>query len=266
MNNMSVLVILAGFVLGIVVNLLADSLPQDRRPRGFHCTACNAKKPFLAWSGVISILTRNRKCAYCGKLQEWRAPLVEVTLAVGAFLIYRAQPAAHFFIPGLIILFIFLLIIVIDIEHRLILHIVSGSSALIVILLSFINPDRDFKETIIGGVVGFFSFLLLYFLGQLFALVMGRLRGAQIEEVAFGFGDVTLAGVIGLTVGWPGVVVALILGILLAGIFSFLFIIVRMLIRRYSPFMPIPYGPFLIIGCLMVYFEVVRPLAAFLGL
>ncbi|OGO16063.1 MAG: hypothetical protein A2Z14_12460 [Chloroflexi bacterium RBG_16_48_8] len=262
---MSILVTFLGFILGVVINLLADSLPHYRRPKGFHCPACSAKKTPLAWSGVISFLTGNRECAYCGKLQEWRAPLVEITLAVGGYLIYRANPSYAVFISGLVILFIYLLIIVIDIEHRLILHIVSGPSALVVFLLRFLNPEPEFTETIVGGVVGFFSFLLLYFLGQLFAMVMGRLRGTQIDEVAFGFGDVTLAGVIGLTAGWPGVIVALILGIFLAGIFSFLFIIARMLVRRYSPFMPIPYGPFLVIGCLMVYFGVAKSLAMLLA-
>jgi prepilin signal peptidase PulO-like enzyme (type II secretory pathway) len=258
---MSILIAFLGFLLGVVVNLLADSLPHYRQPKGFHCVACSAKKPPLAWSGVIALLTGNRRCPYCGKVQELRAPLVEIALAVGAYLIYNANSKWTVFIPGIVVLFIFLLIIVIDIEHRLILHIVSGTSALIVVLLSFLNPDREFQETIIGGLAGFFGFLLLYFLGQLFALVMGRLRGSQIDEVAFGFGDVTLAGVIGLTVGWPGVIVALILGIFLAGIFSFLYIFVRMVVRRYSPFMPIPYGPFMIIGCLMVYYGAAKSLA-----
>jgi leader peptidase (prepilin peptidase)/N-methyltransferase len=114
----------------------------------------------------------------------------------------------------------------------------------------------DTLNILVGGVIGFFSFLLLYFLGQLFATVMGRLRGTQINEVAFGFGDVTLAGVIGLTLGWQEyrVVAALVAGILLAGVFSFLYIIVRMFRKTYTPFMPIPYGPFLIVGCLLVYF------------
>jgi prepilin signal peptidase PulO-like enzyme (type II secretory pathway) len=262
---MSVLIAFIGFLLGALVNLLADSLPHYRRPRGFHCPSCGAERTPLAWSGVISFLTGNRSCPYCGKRQEWRAPLVEMGLAVGAYLLYRANPGLTVFLPGLIILFIYLLIIVIDIEHRLILHIVSGPSALIVLLLSLLNPNRELQGTLIGGVAGFFSFLLLYFLGQLFAIVMGRLRGTQIDEVAFGFGDVTLAGVIGLTVGWPGVIVALILGIFLAGIFSFLYIIVRMIIRRYSPFMPIPYGPFMVIGCLAVYFGVAKSLAMLLA-
>jgi prepilin signal peptidase PulO-like enzyme (type II secretory pathway) len=262
---MLILIPFLGFLSGILINLLADSLPSYRRPKGFHCLACDAKRPPLAWSGILAVLTGNRRCAYCGKLQEWRAPLVEIAMAAGAYLIYQANHDMTAFISGVIVLFIYLLIIVIDIEHRLILHIVSGPSALVVFLLSFFNPDRELKETLIGGVAGFFGFLLLYFLGQLFAIVMGRLRGSQIEEVAFGFGDVTLAGVIGLTVGWPGVVAALILGIFLAGIFSFLYIFIRMLVRRYSPFIPIPYGPFMILGCLAVYYGVAKSLALLLA-
>ncbi len=251
---MSILVAFLGFLLGVVVNLLADSLPHYRRPKGFHCTACGANKSPFAWSGLIAILTRMGECPYCGKQQEWRSPLVEISLAVGAYLIYNANSRWTVLIPGLVILFIYVLIIVIDIEHRLILHIVSGPSALLIFLLSLLNPEPDLQDTLLGGVVGFFSFLVLYYLGQLFASIMGRLRGSEIDEVAFGFGDVTLAGVIGLTVGLPDVIVALILGIFLAGIFSFLYIIGRMLLKRYSPFMPIPYGPFMIVGCLVVYF------------
>jgi len=183
-------------------------------------------------------------------------PLVEISMAAGGYLIYQSDPSPSVLIPRLIILFIFVLIAVIDIEHRLILHMVSGPSAVIVFILSFMDPGVEPLDIIIGGLVGFFSFLLLYFLGQLFAIVMGRLRGTQIDEVAFGFGDVTLAGVIGLTVGWQEyrVVAALIAGILLAGVFSFIYIIARLFRKSYTPFMPIPYGPFLIIGCLLVYF------------
>jgi prepilin signal peptidase PulO-like enzyme (type II secretory pathway) len=256
---MSILVLFLGYLLGVIVNLLADSLPHYRRPKWFHCTACSAKKSPMAWSGLIAFLTGNRECPYCGKRQEWRSSLVEISLAVGAFLIYNINSDWTVFLPGILILFIYLLIVVIDIEHRLILHVVSGPAALFIFLLSILNPERGWKEALVGGVVGFFSFLLLYFLGQLFAIVMGRLRGAQIDEVAFGFGDVTLAGVIGLTVEWPDVIVALILGIFLAGIFSFLYIIGRMLLKRYSPFMPIPYGPFMIVGCLVVYFILQNP-------
>jgi leader peptidase (prepilin peptidase)/N-methyltransferase len=65
-----------------------------------------------------------------------------------------------------------------------------------------------------------------------------------------------LAGVIGLLVGWPGVWLALFAGIMLAGFFSAAFISTRMIRGRYTPFTPIPYGPFMVLGALMVYFGV----------
>jgi leader peptidase (prepilin peptidase)/N-methyltransferase len=264
MLPMSIIVIFLGFVLGMVVNVLADSLPLYRRIRGFHCQACGADKDLLAWSGVLALITGRRKCTQCGNVQDWRTALVEIVLAAGAYLLYQSDPTPSIFLPDLLILFIFLLIIVIDIEHRLILHMVSGTSALVILFLSFLDPSRDFLETLLGGAAGFFGFFILYLLGYLFTMLISRLRGSPIGEVAFGFGDVTLAGVIGLTVGWPGVVAALIIGIFLAGIFSFLFSLVRVLIRRYTPFMPIPYGPFMVIGCLSVYYGVAKTLTLML--
>ena len=62
-----------------------------------------------------------------------------------------------------------------------------------------------------------------------------------------------LAGVIGLTVGYPGITLALLLGVLACGLFSLGFILVMVLRRRYEAFMPIPYSPFLILGGMLVY-------------
>jgi leader peptidase (prepilin peptidase)/N-methyltransferase len=75
------------------------------------------------------------------------------------------------------------------------------------------------------------------------------------QEVAFGFGDVTLATVIGLLLGFPAVIEALMRGILYAGVFSILYLIYLRLRKRYASFIPIPYGPFLILGALWVYFQ-----------
>jgi len=90
-------------------------------------------------------------------------------------------------------------------------------------------------------------------LGFVFSRWISRRRGEAVEEIAFGFGDVTLAVVIGLAVGWPGVLVALVLGILAAGIFSLGAILVMLIRRRYRAFLAIPYGPFLVFGALLVY-------------
>lgn len=251
---MQVLVALLGLGAGVLVNALADGLPLHRRVEVPACHACGAPRPPLAWSGLVAWLSRRWRCAYCGTSRPWRAPVVEAVSTLAASWLYGRDPSPTAFLPGVLVFTIFLLIIVIDIEHRLILHVVSGSAALIIGLLSAFTPGRGLEKTLLGGLAGFVIVFGLYYLGGLFGRFMARLRGQELEEVAFGFGDVTLSGVIGLTVGWPGVVVALFLGILLAGGFSVLYVIYMLLRRRFTFFTPIPYGPFLILGALVVYF------------
>jgi prepilin signal peptidase PulO-like enzyme (type II secretory pathway) len=155
---------------------------------------------------------------------------------------------------GLLVSTMLLLILVIDFEWRLILHVVTGTSALIWFLVTLLDPDKEFSKTLIGGVVGFGLVYLFYLSGILFARFMARLRGQELEEIAFGFGDVTLSGLIGLIVGWPGVILALFSGIMIGGIFSLGYLLIMIVRRRYTAFMPIPYSPFLVIGTGLVYF------------
>jgi leader peptidase (prepilin peptidase)/N-methyltransferase len=60
-------------------------------------------------------------------------------------------------------------------------------------------------------------------------------------------GDVKLAGLIGLTVGFPRVLPALTVGIVAGG----LTIGLLLLTRRVGPKEYVPYGPFLVLGALV---------------
>ena len=66
--------------------------------------------------------------------------------------------------------------------------------------------------------------------------------------------DVILGGILGLILGWPGIVAGLVLGILIAGLVSFLYLVGMALIRRYQAFTAIPYGPFLVASALLLLF------------
>jgi len=79
-------------------------------------------------------------------------------------------------------------------------------------------------DTLLGGAAGFGTMFALYLLGDSFARWIARRRGEALDEVALGFGDVNLLGVIGLILGWPGIVAGLVLGILIAGLVSFLYL------------------------------------------
>lgn len=248
------LIALLGLGVGGLINMLADCLPLNRRLVLPHCPACTAPRPFAAWFGIGALITHAWRCPYCGTPRSWRAPLIEVVTVVGAIWLYRRDPTPiSFWLDGLVLAF-FILIVVIDVEHRLILHIVTGPAALIFSLIGVLKPDQELGMVLLGGLTGFGLVLVLYLFGWVFAHVLARLRGKVLEEVAFGFGDVTLAGVLGLIVGFYGVLMTLFIGILAAGIFSLVYLVFMLLRRRYQAFLPVPYGPFLVLGASMVYF------------
>ena len=251
---MPVLVFLLGLLLGVAINAAADSLPLSRRLEAPRCLGCGAPRPHAAWLGITAFLAGKRRCTYCGSPRSWRAVMVELTSALGAVWIYQRDPSLPVFLAGLTIAAFFLLIAVIDIEHRLILHPVSLTAAIVIGAIGVLDPARGALRTLAGGLAGLAIVLVLYWLGGLFSRFVARVRGQELDEVAFGFGDVTLAGVIGLAVGWPGVILALMLGIMAAGVFSIGYVLVMLLRGRYNAFSPIPYGPFLIAGALLVYF------------
>jgi len=89
---------------------------------------------------------------------------------------------------------------------------------------------------------------------------LSRKRGEDIDEVALGFGDVNLAGVIGLLLGWPGVIAGVFLAIIIGGAISGLFLLLQLFRKRYEAFQALPYGPFLVISVvlLLYYSQFVR--------
>ena len=99
--------------------------------------------------------------------------------------------------------------------------------------LSFI-PKTSILSGLIGGAVGFIFFLIIFLINP---------RG-------MGMGDVKLAGLIGLVTGWPLVIVALLIGILIGGLAAIVMLLLRLKGRKDV----IPYGTFLAIGPIITLF------------
>jgi len=223
---------LSGLSAGLLVNYLADVLPTHRQL---------AKPLWWPLSGLSQIAQY---------LLPARVLFVQLIFLALAFFFYRNDLESWPLWQLLITLLYFAVVIVIDIEHRLILHSVSLSGA---ILLGGIGILRHgWQSTLSGGVAGFAILLALYWLGGVFSNWIAKRRGQQLEEIVLGFGDVNLAGVIGLLLGWPAVIGALILGIFLGGLFSLGYILVALARGRYQAFAAIPYGPFLSLGAILL--------------
>ncbi|MGH2581607.1 MAG: prepilin peptidase [Anaerolineales bacterium] len=220
--------ILWGLTAGILVNYLADTLPTTRtlsRPNWWPVTSGNLIKYF----STIRVIT-----------------IIGVYLALTFGL--SAYPPAEFSAGQLFLLFVYFgLVVVVDIEHRAVLHPVSIAGALV---MAGIGIGRHgILSTFVGGAVGFTLMLGFHYLGDLIARKVLR-SPAGPEEPALGLGDVNLAGVIGLLMGWPGVMAAFVLGIFLGGIFSLFYMGILSMIGRYTRLSTIPYAPFLCLGAI----------------
>lgn len=257
---MLILVATLGLLAGSIVNWLADVLPLHRGLRRPACDRCGAPRRVGDWIGLTS-----RACGYCGSSRGVRAVLVEAVAVGLALWLYLRDPDPLHLLPGAAVAFVFLLITVIDIEHRLILRVVVFPAAVALGALAMLNPTRGPVKTLAGGLTGFIILWLMYLLGLAFSRWLARRRGEGMDEVAFGYGDVMLGALIGLVVGWPGVLVAVVIGVLLAGAASLAYLGVMLVGRRYTPFAAIPYGPFLILGASFVYYGGRTALEALLG-
>jgi len=188
-------------------------------------------------------------------------------MTVVSFVYLWQFPSKALGIPlGMIVLVYFGIITVIDLEHRLILFPTSLVGAVLGLIVgtyihSRINANGiliGVGKSLLGGVVGFGAMFLLYQLGALVARYRARRLGTDDGEEALGGGDVYLAGVLGLMLGWDFIGLALAWGVILGGLVSFLFIIGLLVRRRYSNaalMTFIPYGPFFIIGASLLLFH-----------
>jgi prepilin signal peptidase PulO-like enzyme (type II secretory pathway) len=136
-----------------------------------------------------------------------------------------------------------------DLKTRYILDLVMFPSWVIALALAFVTPwtpyfswpAPDWRTAVVAAVIAGLVFLGLYFGGQL-------VFGAE----AFGFGDVKLAVFIGLVSGLTNLrmVHALLYGVFLGGFVAIILLITR--IRRLKE--AVPYGPFLVLGTLIILY------------
>jgi len=111
-------------------------------------------------------------------------------------------------------------------------NVISYPAIIFALLIGAFMPDSDFRESLAGGAAA--GGLML------FALIISR--------GAMGLGDVKLATVAGLALGWPLVAPALMLMALSGGATAFLLLLLRLRGRRD----PIPYAPFISVATVAV--------------
>lgn len=255
---MIVLYALLGLVVGAALNLAADQLPRWRRlNRTPFCPHCDQRRPPWAWIATVAYLAFRPRCPECGARIPWRHVVVELATALLFAYLWQRYAGTITLLLYSVYTAIFVLVVIIDLEHKLILNVVMFPAWILALLGSFCHPDEPlfYRRALIGGAVGLGILFLVYLAGELFVKVLSKARGKDINAVAFGFGDVRLGGFMGLVLGLPDVFMAIFLAFLLGGLGGLVYWFLRaVILRRYSVFTAIPYGPFLVAGAMAMMF------------
>ena len=239
----AIILAIGGWLVGTGINYLADVLPLEGRPGLAACARCGSE---IGWVRYILL----QPCLACRAKRSIRSYVVQLFSFVLAIVIwFYPNPRLPFGLLYLLIAY-FGLVTLIDLEHRVIVR----SLSLVGLLLGFAEGWRlhGTLSTLEGGAAGLAIMLILYWLGRLFSRAMAKRHGQPVDEEALGFGDVHIATIIGLVLGWPGIVAGLLVGILIGGLISGLFLLGMLVLRRYRPMTALPYAPFLLAAALIL--------------
>ena len=274
MGLIVLIIAILGILAGGLINALADDLPYRRNP-ALPTYPDGTPRPAKAWLGITAFLfglrtppqntsvekQESRERYYDGEPKlGWRYPITEIATAilmVATYILIGNKPdvSSLQLVIWLIYMAIFMLINVIDIEHKLILFVVMIPSAILAILDAVLTPIPlpSLQSALTGGGLGFVIFFIFYQGGYLFTYIMGRARGETIDTVAFGFGDVMMITLSGLILGFQGVIFVMFISVFFGSVGAILYLALRLIVAgRYNLFTAISYGPYIVAATIIV--------------
>lgn len=234
---------LLGTAIGSFLNVCIDRIPAGKSlvSPPSHCDACGHRLSVKDLIPVFSYLWLHRHCRYCQATIPWRLFWVELGSGLLlAFIYWQYGLSADFAITAAYG-YLFIVLGVIDLEHKLILNKIVYPAMVVAVIISILKllpqsgiiplPWPEAVNGVIGGGVGF-VFLLI---------------PALIYRGGMGWGDVKMAALIGLVTGFPLVIVSLLMGIILGGLVAGILLLLKKKKRKE----PIPFGPFLAVATIV---------------
>ena len=225
-----------GLCVGSFLNVVIYRLPNKMslaKPNS-HCPTCKYELRWYDNIPVLSYVMLGGKCRRCKTHISFRYTAVELANTVlwllCTFLFWeKSIPLACIY---MIVCSVFLCVFFIDLEHQIIFDRFQIILLVLGVASIFFDKDYGWLSHIIGGVSGFAVFYLI-------SWGFEKLCGKE----GLGGGDVKLAGVVGLLLGWE----RFLLGLLLATIPAAVIMLILSKGKR-GESRQFPFAPFLVVG------------------
>jgi|TARA_B100001540_G_C15694606_1_gene590873 leader peptidase (prepilin peptidase)/N-methyltransferase len=237
----------AAFVLGCIwgsfSNVCIYRLPNDQsvvKGRSF-CTSCKEQIKWYDNIPFLSFIFLKGKCRKCGNKISSQYFLVEFVSAISFIIVYHLYGISITTLLLIILSIFFIIIFFIDLKHFIIPNELTFPLMLIGFVKSF-EPNLNqtifpnYINSLIGGVFGYLIIWLIIFFYK-------KVRNKE----GMGLGDAKLMAVVGFWFGWASIPFTIFISSFVALIFS----IPSLIKKNKNMATQIPFGPYIIIGCII---------------
>ncbi|MDF9409770.1 prepilin peptidase [Pelotomaculum isophthalicicum JI] len=225
------LVFSTGAAIGSFLNVCIYRMPAGESVAypPSHCPACRSYLRFFDLIPILSYLFLKGKCRYCGSRIAWQYPAVEFVTGVLFVLALVKYGITMSALRSIVLFSVIVPALVIDLRHKIIPDKLNFAGFILGIPLAL-----ESKEVLFSCVIGFLAG------GGLLLLIAMASRGGM------GGGDIKLAAVLGLLLGWKLLLVALFLAFVAGSIVGLAMLLLKMVRLKE----PIPFGPYLALGAM----------------
>ena len=205
------------------------------------CPSCKNQINWYDNIPFLSFIFLKGKCRNCSYKISFQYFLVELIAAISFLLVYYLYGISVKSLLLIILSIFFIIIFFIDLKHFIIPNELTFPLMVIGFLKSF-DPNLDqtifpnYINSILGGFIGYFLIWLVIF-------VYEKIR----KKEGMGLGDAKLMAAIGFWFGW----VSIPFTIFISSLVALIFVMPSLLNKTRKVSSQIPFGPYIIIGCII---------------
>ncbi|MDL4841674.1 prepilin peptidase [Aquibacillus rhizosphaerae] len=225
-----------GTVFGSFYNVVGLRVPEKKmfQSQRSYCPQCRHTLSWYELIPVVSYLIQFGKCRNCKQKISIIYPLVELLTGVLFAYSYYVFGFQLELITSLLLISLLVIIIVTDLSYMLIPNRILIFFVPFFIILRVLSPLEPWWSPIAGALIGF----------VLLAIIIIVSNGGM------GGGDMKLFAVLGMVLGYKGVLLAFFFSTLYGSIVGGLLQGFKVVERK----KPIPFGPFIVFGTITAFF------------
>jgi leader peptidase (prepilin peptidase)/N-methyltransferase len=231
-------IFICGLCIGSFLNVVIWRLPRGESAAAgrSRCTACGHTLAWYDLFPLFSFFCLGGCCRYCRAPISRRYPLVEFLTGVVFVLVFLQTGLTWFLAKYLFLCAILIAVAFIDLDTQLIPDSLIITGLVGGVLLDLLAGSPGWKSALIGALVS----------GG-FLLAAACFSDLLLKKEGMGGGDIKLALLTGLFLGWPWGPLGLLLGIFACG----LLLIPLLLFKKVRAEQAIPFGPFIALGTII---------------